>query len=316
MLVQVSESEINDQLETLFLTGGLIPPMMTLPVNLGGGLTGTATILFQTPVADLDRPRPQMGITLPFANSQFAAGLLTLAPLGGTIDIVDALGVIVQGSDQIVTMDFNSGAPTVTVTFDTASVAVLQPALTAAGLTIAQAQNMVAAAVMTQLQTGIGRVDLTPPIPVVRRHRSDHGVRHRRDDHQRRFRGRPRLRRVRRPHGERQRRQHQPCDDQLHPSRQPVAGDDEQLLAARARDAPARRGRHRAAGDRLRHAAAPESQRTRAGRHGHADAAGGAHRGQPHPRSTDARPPPAPAGRRCRTSAFSSTWRSPVARSR
>ena len=167
MLVQVSESEINDQLETLFLTGGLIPPMMTLPVNLGGGLTGAATVLFQTPVADLDRPRPRMGITLPFANSQFAAGPLTLAPLGGTIEIVDALGVIVQGSDQIVTMDFNSGAPTVTVTFDTASVAVLQPALTTAGLTIAQAQNMVAAAVTTQLQTGIGRVDLTPPIPVV-----------------------------------------------------------------------------------------------------------------------------------------------------
>jgi hypothetical protein len=140
---------------------------MTLPVALGGGLAGTATVLFQTPVADLDRPRPRMGITLPFANSQFVAGPLTLAPLGGTIEIVDALQVIVQGSDQIVAMDFNAGAPVVSVTFDAASVALLQPALAAAGLTIAQAQNMVAAAVTAQLQSGVGRLDLTPPIPVV-----------------------------------------------------------------------------------------------------------------------------------------------------
>lgn len=169
MLVQISESEINDQLETLFLAGGLIPPSMTLPIS-AGGITGTATVLFNMPVADLDRPRPQMGLTLPFANSQFAVTApvaLTLAPLGGTIVIVDAIAVIVQGSNQIVTLDFNSGAPTVTVTFDAASVAILQPALTVAGLTVAQVQNMVAANVLTQLQTAIGRMDLTPPIPVV-----------------------------------------------------------------------------------------------------------------------------------------------------
>lgn len=169
MLVQISESEINDQLETLFVAGGLIPPSMTLPIN-AGGVTGTATVLFGTPVADLDRPRPRMGLTLPFANSQFAVSApvaVTLAPLGGTIEIVDAIEVIVQGSSQIVALDFNSGAPTVTVTFDAASVAILQPALAVAGLTIAQVQNMVAGNVLTQLQTAIGRIDLTPPIPVV-----------------------------------------------------------------------------------------------------------------------------------------------------
>jgi len=53
------------------------------------------------------------------------------------------------------------------VIFDAASVAILTPALTVAGLTIAQAQNLVAGIVLTQLQTGIGRLDLTPPIPVV-----------------------------------------------------------------------------------------------------------------------------------------------------
>jgi hypothetical protein len=111
-----------------------------------------------------------MGLTIPFDNSQFdlsAPVAATLAPLGGTIEIVDAIEVIVQGNDQIVTLDFNSGAPVVIVSFDAASQAVLQPALTAAGMTIAQVENLVAGIVLTQLQTAIGRIDLTPPIPVV-----------------------------------------------------------------------------------------------------------------------------------------------------
>nr|WP_281720583.1 hypothetical protein [Nitrosomonas nitrosa] len=169
MLVQISESEINDQLETLFLMGGLIPPSMVLPVNTGP-VQGTANIIFNTPVADLDRPRPRMGLTLPFANSEFVVTspvALTLSPLGGRIEIVDALDVIVQGSSQIVALDFNSGAPTVTVTFNADSVAILTPVLTAAGLTLAAVQNLVAGTVLTQLQSGSGRIDLTPPIPVV-----------------------------------------------------------------------------------------------------------------------------------------------------
>ena len=169
MLVQISESELNDQIATAFVAGGLIPPSMTLPISVGG-VTGTATVLFGTPVADLDRPRPRLGLTLPFANSQFAItapAAVTLAPLGGTIEIVDAIEVIVQGGNQIVTLDFNAGAPAITVTFDAASVAILQPALAVAGLTIAQVQNMVAGTVLTQLQSGVGRLDLTPPIPVV-----------------------------------------------------------------------------------------------------------------------------------------------------
>jgi hypothetical protein len=168
MLVQISESELNNQLETAFVAGGLIPPSMTLPVN-AGAVTGTATVLFGTPVADLDRPRPQLGLTLPFANSQFAVTApvaLTLAPLGGTIVIVDAIEVIVQGGNEIVTLNFNNGAPIVTVTFDEASIALLQPALTVAGLTVAQVQTLVATNVVGQLQTAIGRLDLTPPIPV------------------------------------------------------------------------------------------------------------------------------------------------------
>jgi hypothetical protein len=64
-------------------------------------------------------------------------------------------------------MDFNAGAPDVTVVFDAASAGLLAPLLSAAGLTIGQAQNMMAGVVLTQLQTSIGRIDLTPPIPVV-----------------------------------------------------------------------------------------------------------------------------------------------------
>ncbi len=169
MLVQISETEINSQLATAFLAGTIIPTTMAVPVN-AGGLVGTATMNFGTPTADLDRPRPQMGLTLPFANSQLditAPIPATLAPLAGTILIVDAVEIATQGSNQRATMDFNSGAPTVTVTFDPATATLLAPALTAGGLTLAQAQNLMAGQVVTALQTSIGRVDLSPAIPVV-----------------------------------------------------------------------------------------------------------------------------------------------------
>lgn len=169
MLVQVSENEINTQLATAFLAGTILPTSLTVPVSTGG-LVGTATLNFATPTADLDRPRPQMGLTLPFTNSQLQVTSplpITLAPLGGTIVVVDTIQIITQGSNQLATMDFNAGAPTVTVIFDAASAAVLAPALAATGLTLAQAQNLMAGIVVAQLQTTLGRVDLTPPIPIV-----------------------------------------------------------------------------------------------------------------------------------------------------
>lgn len=169
MLVQVSESEINNQLATAFLAGSIIPTAMTVPVNTGG-VVGTADLNFDTPTADLDRPRPRLGITLPFVNSQLqitAPLPVTLAPLGGTITIVDSIVVLTEGTNQIATMDFTSGAPDVTVSFDAASQLLLAPLLAAAGMTLAQAENMMAGIVVTELQTGVGRIDLTPPIPVV-----------------------------------------------------------------------------------------------------------------------------------------------------
>lgn len=169
MLVQVSETELNTQLATAFLVGAIFPQSLVVQVNRNG-IVGTASLNFNTPVADLDRPRPRMGLTVPFSNSQLqitAPLPATLAPLGGTITIVDSIEMITQGSNQIATMDFNAGAPDVTVVFDAASQGVLAPALAAAGLTLAQAQNIMAAEVLQQLQTSVGRIDLTPPIPVM-----------------------------------------------------------------------------------------------------------------------------------------------------
>ena len=168
LLVQVSENELNDQIATAFLAGSIFPSSVSVPVNTGS-IVGTVDLNFNTPVADLDRPSPQMGLTVPFTNSQLqltAPAAATLAPLGGAITIVHGITVIAEGSNRIAAMDFNSGAPNVTVVFDAASQAVLAPALTAAGLTLAQAQSTVAGLVLQQLQTSIHRIDLSPPVPV------------------------------------------------------------------------------------------------------------------------------------------------------
>ncbi|MEE8574103.1 MAG: hypothetical protein V3T30_01720 [Thermodesulfobacteriota bacterium] len=169
MLVQISENELNDQIATAFLAGNMFPSSFSIPIN-SSGITATADLNFNTPVADLDQTSPRMGITIPFANSQLvitAPVALIISPLGGSITIVDTIEVITQGSSQIVTMDFASGAPTVTVDFDAASEILLAPLLTAASMTQDQAENMVAGVVLTELQTSIGRMDLTPAIPVV-----------------------------------------------------------------------------------------------------------------------------------------------------
>jgi len=169
MLVQISETELNNQLATAFLAGGTFPPALTVPFGTGG-ITGTADLNFNTPIADLDRPRPQMGLTIPFTNSQLqitAPLPVTISPLGGTITVVDSVVMISQGTNQLATLNFAAGTPNVTVVFDAASATLLAPLLAAASLTITQAQNMMAGVVLTELQTSIGRLDLTPPIPVV-----------------------------------------------------------------------------------------------------------------------------------------------------
>jgi len=168
MLVQVSEAELNTQLAAAFLGGTIFPPSLSIPVTMGGA-TGTADINFTTPTIDLDRPRPQVGLTLPFANSQLALTApipITVAPLSGTITIVRAVEIVTRSGGQAAVLDFTSTAPAVTVDFDPASEARLAPLLAAAGMTIAQAETTVAGLVVTQLQTGVREIMLTPIIPV------------------------------------------------------------------------------------------------------------------------------------------------------
>jgi hypothetical protein len=43
MLVQISETELNDQLATAFVAGGLIPPSMSLPVKMSAAWPGPRT---------------------------------------------------------------------------------------------------------------------------------------------------------------------------------------------------------------------------------------------------------------------------------
>jgi len=168
LLVQISEAEINSQLETKFLAGMLFPMSLQVPVN-SNGVVGVADLNFATPVADFDRPRPRMGLVVPFVNSQLtltSPAAITVAPLGGTITIVDSIEVVTRGSTQTATLDFKTGAPAVSVVFDAASQALLVPLLAAAGFNINQAQNLMAGLVLNQLQSAVGHLDLTPAIPV------------------------------------------------------------------------------------------------------------------------------------------------------
>ena len=168
MLVQISESEINNQLATAFLSGSVFPPSMMVQLSTAD-FTGNVTFIFQTPIADLDRSRPKMGITIPFANSQLivtAPAALTIEPLNGSITIVDDIQVIAEGRAQTVVMDFNEGAPSTTIIFDGPSQALLAPLLAAAGLSQDQAQNQISSMILDELRTTLQRIDLSASIPV------------------------------------------------------------------------------------------------------------------------------------------------------
>ena len=167
MLVQVSEEEINNQIASLFYAGGIFPSALSVPVDIQG-VVGTALLNFTAPTVDLDRPGQQMCMIIPFTDSEFAITApreATLAPLGGTITVLHSIGVVSQGYSQIVVMDFTEGTPQVSVSFDADSQNQIAIALSMAGLTLDQVQNMVAELVNEELQTGVRRIDLTPPIP-------------------------------------------------------------------------------------------------------------------------------------------------------
>ena len=168
MLVQVSENELNNQVAAAFAAGLLFPTTLSSPVN-AFGLTGRLDLNLGSPVVDLDRARPQMGITTTFSNSQLeitAPVAATVAPLGGTIVFVDTVQMRSQPGTQQAVLDFTAGAPTVTVTFNAATVGLLTPILGGFGVSIAAAQNAVADLVRDRLVADVRRLPLSPPIPV------------------------------------------------------------------------------------------------------------------------------------------------------
>lgn len=167
MLVQISEAELNAQVATAVAAGLLFPTSLHQPVNAFGA-TGTLDLNLGTPVVDLDRPRPQLGFTIPFSSSQLeitSPAHLTV-PLAGTIVIVDAVQMRTTGGTTQAVLDFTAGAPNVTVTFDAATATAIGAQLGALGVTVAMAQNQMASAVQSNLVNSVQRLPLTPQIPV------------------------------------------------------------------------------------------------------------------------------------------------------
>ncbi|MBK8621765.1 MAG: hypothetical protein IPN79_08370 [Saprospiraceae bacterium] len=168
LLVQLSESEINEQIAAASIMGTLFPTSINIPIA-SPAFSGSADINFGTPTINFD-PAPRVELRVPFSNSQLnitAPIPLIISPLGGMITITDTLEVVNQGSSMQIAMNFNNGTPTVTVAFDASSAALLAPLLAAAGMTLADAQNIVAGMVLSNLQTTNGGLfALSPEIPV------------------------------------------------------------------------------------------------------------------------------------------------------
>ncbi|MFZ5817345.1 MAG: hypothetical protein ACOY93_18940 [Bacillota bacterium] len=168
LLVQISETELNNQVAAAAASGLFFPTSISRPVNTLG-VTGQLDLNLGIPVVDLDRPRPQMGLTIPFTNSQLAITSpvpATIAPLSGTIVVVDQVQIRSTGGTQQAVMDFTSGAPTVTVTFSPATALLLTPILSGLGITLDQARAALAAQVQASLVADVQRLPLTPQIPV------------------------------------------------------------------------------------------------------------------------------------------------------
>lgn len=168
LMVQISEAELNGQIEAAFAAGELFTPEITSNFSFGGA-TGAVALNLLTPILDLDRPSPNLGITIRFTESQLqitAPIPLTIAPLDGTIEIVDRAEVRAVGGAQQAVLEFTDSSPNVTISLSPASEALLAPLLAATGITLTQVLNQMATQVTATLANDIERLPLTPPIPV------------------------------------------------------------------------------------------------------------------------------------------------------
>jgi hypothetical protein len=168
IVIQISENELNAQVSAAFASGLFFPSSFSAPV-IALGLTGRMDLNLSTPLVDLDRPRPQLGLTIPFFNSQFeitAPLPLTATPLSGTILIVDSVQMRDGAGTQQAIMDFTAGASSVTLNFSPSTRSMMLPLLATVGVTVAQAEAEFANQVRNQLVMSVQRLPITPPIPV------------------------------------------------------------------------------------------------------------------------------------------------------
>lgn len=162
LLIQLSEEELNTQLQTQATLGELaIPNSITTNFNLGS-ISGTAFFNLDLPSISLDAPSPTLIIDIPFQNSSIDVGI-TVSGLSGLITIKHPITVKTDGNSQQALLDFTTGVNDVVFDFDSASEAKLQPAILL-GISISDMETEGTNAVRDTLENDIQEMAITPPI--------------------------------------------------------------------------------------------------------------------------------------------------------
>ena len=162
LLIQISEDELNTQIQTLAAAGELSIPSSIESNFTMGTISGTAFLNFDLPTVSLDAPSPTLIIELPFRESRLDVGLV-VDNLSGLIRIEHPITVHTDGNTQQALLDFTSGVGNVVFDFDSASESILAPAILL-GITIPQMEAAGADAVEDSLVNEIQELAITPPI--------------------------------------------------------------------------------------------------------------------------------------------------------
>jgi hypothetical protein len=164
IVTTVSEPELNRQL-AMTATNGSFPVAASIPFG-AAGVTGTLQLNFATPTLDLDAGVAN-GIRLfvPFVNSQIQITTppITASPLAGTIQIVDRVGVLRQGSTRRVRVDFTDGVDSLQIVFTPDTQTLLQN-IGAPFVTVDQVRTAMEQQVLGFLSANIRELPLSPDI--------------------------------------------------------------------------------------------------------------------------------------------------------
>jgi hypothetical protein len=164
ILIQLSEDEINNQIQELFLGGELeIPSSFNFPFNFPG-FNGSANINLGMPEVFLDQASPRVRIDFAVEDSQIITSGIPIGGLGGEISIEHPITVLDLPSAQQVVLNFASATPSVNFTFDAFTTALITPVLPA-GITINNITDLVALEITDILINDIVQLSITPAIP-------------------------------------------------------------------------------------------------------------------------------------------------------